>query len=1079
MSPPDQRPATRDPGLRAAAAAPPLREIVWKRKYTPEDGDLVELFYVPALRAAVRYDRLTGYFNAAALTLAMRGIEGLARNDGLMRLIVGCTLEPPEIEAVEKGARLRETLERRMEQRPLTPPDEAAADALELLAWMVSRGLLEVKVAVPCDERGKPIPADGIFHEKAGVVADAEGGKIAWNGSLNETPSGWRYNWESINVYTSWGTEPQRVADEERNFKRLWKGKSRRAIVLDLPEAARRDLLRFLPEKDGPARLRGVDIEPPAAPTGGGAGAPAAADPRSRVWAFIAAAPGLEPGGARVGEATAAIAPWPHQIRAFERLYAHWPPKLLIADEVGLGKTIQAGLLLRQAWLAGRARRILILAPKAVLGQWQLELREKFNLNWPIYDGRRLTRHASPALRGGNAREVGREAWRREPAVIASSQLLRRRDRAEALLADGEPWDLIVLDEAHHARRRSAGQGGANTLLRLMRGLKRRTQGLILLTATPMQIDPVEVWDLLDLLGLPEEWTQEAFLQFFKDVREENPSTEALERMARLFRAVERAGGQVEREAARRLTGLSPLKTGKVLRALRSQAGIPRRQLEAEERRAAAALMRAHTPLRLLISRHTRELLRRYHRQGALDARIAERRVEDRFVPMTPPERELYEAVEEYIARVYNRAAENERTAVGFVMTIYRRRLASSFRALRRTLQGRLEAMDRADAAARAADWDEDAPDDEAGDDLPDAEEMASRGRSALAAEERGSIEALLERIRALPPDGKLERLRAELAALRRAGFGQAMVFTQYADTMDFLREALRAEGGARLLCFSGRGGEAPDGGGGWRKIGRDEAKRRFRDGEADVLLCTDAAAEGLNFQFCGALIDYDMPWNPMRVEQRIGRIDRLGQAHRVIRIVNLHYEDTVETDVYRALRKRIGLFETVVGKLRPILAQLPRTIAEAVLSGGGAQQAAQAVARQADEAEAADGFDIDAALDEDFAVPPRPPSPLTMDDLERVIAAPRLLPPGVEARRLGRREYALRAPGMKESLRVTTDPAYYEQHAESVELWSPGNPLFQAPEFVRGAPPAEKTLREVLDALAAKPPKHPVESGE
>ncbi len=105
-------------------------------------------------------------------------------------------------------------------------------------------------------------------------------------------------------------------------------------------------------------------------------------------------------GGARVGEATAAVIPWPHQVRAFERLYFRWPPRLLIADEVGLGKTIQAGLLLRQAWLAGRARRILILAPKAVLRQWQIELREKFNLNWPIYDGRQLVRYSSPALRG-------------------------------------------------------------------------------------------------------------------------------------------------------------------------------------------------------------------------------------------------------------------------------------------------------------------------------------------------------------------------------------------------------------------------------------------------------------------------------------------------------------------------------------------------------------------------------------------------------------------------------------------------------------------------------------------------------
>ena len=106
----------------------------------------------------------------------------------------------------------------------------------------------------------------------------------------------------------------------------------------------------------------------------------------------------------------------------------------LIADEVGLGKTIQAGLLLRQAWLAGRAKRILILAPKAVLKQWQIELREKFNLNWPIYDEGRLVRYPARALRGNHERNVDAKRWHEEPVVLASSQLMRRKERAAVLL---------------------------------------------------------------------------------------------------------------------------------------------------------------------------------------------------------------------------------------------------------------------------------------------------------------------------------------------------------------------------------------------------------------------------------------------------------------------------------------------------------------------------------------------------------------------------------------------------------------------------------------------------------------------
>ena len=127
--------------------------------------------------------------------------------------------------------------------------------------------------------------------------------------------------------------------------------------------------------------------------------------------------------------------------------------------------------------------------------------------------------------------------------MIASSQLVRRGERAEALL-EAEPWDLLVLDEAHHARRRAAATGEEdrpNALLALMRRLKDRTDGLVLLTATPMQVDPVEVWDLLSLLGLAEEWTAERFLRFFEDIGHPNPSHEAVARAARLFRAAEAA----------------------------------------------------------------------------------------------------------------------------------------------------------------------------------------------------------------------------------------------------------------------------------------------------------------------------------------------------------------------------------------------------------------------------------------------------------------------------------------------------------------------------------------------------------
>ena len=143
-----------------------LRERNWQYKYTFEDGGLVQRFYVPALEDAERYDRLTGYFNAGALALAARGIEGLVHNQGKMRLVVGCTLQAPEVEAIMRGEALRAQVERHLADLPLAPPDQETHDALELLAWMIARGFLDVKVAVPCDGDRNPIPDDALFHEK-------------------------------------------------------------------------------------------------------------------------------------------------------------------------------------------------------------------------------------------------------------------------------------------------------------------------------------------------------------------------------------------------------------------------------------------------------------------------------------------------------------------------------------------------------------------------------------------------------------------------------------------------------------------------------------------------------------------------------------------------------------------------------------------------------------------------------------------------------------------------------------------------------------------------------------------------
>ena len=206
-----------------------------------------------------------------------------------MRLIVGCTLDLPEITAIQEGEELRVHIERRLRRWPLKPPDPEALDALELLSWMIAHDHLDVKVAVPADRHGRPVGDPAIFHEKTGIIEDTKGDRIAWAGSLNETRSGWQDNWESFNVFKSWGTERARVEAEEENFELLWSGSVKRAIIRDLPEAVREDLLKFLP-KDGLPEPPGKasPLEPGGRETKG-----LWKLHRRRVWSFVDQAPAL------------------------------------------------------------------------------------------------------------------------------------------------------------------------------------------------------------------------------------------------------------------------------------------------------------------------------------------------------------------------------------------------------------------------------------------------------------------------------------------------------------------------------------------------------------------------------------------------------------------------------------------------------------------------------------------------------------------------------------------------------------------------------------------------------------------
>ena len=999
-----------------------LRDREWAPSYTTDDGSLAEQFYTPVLTEAVEYNRGTGYFGAGSLALSMRGIEGLIRNGGRMRLLVGCTLDAGEVEAIRRGESLRRQVERNLCRIPLDAPDPDTAGALELLSWMIASGHMEIKVAVRCNDKGEPVE-NPIYHKKLGVVRDSAGDKLAWNGSDNETPSGRSANSELLTVFTSWDA-PKHQRDTEARFEEDWSGRGRRLKVMDIPRAVRQNLLKYAPpEGHLPARLKRQDTS-------------AGPDP-DMIWSFISQAHGVK-NGFMVGLATAPVRPWPHQVQVFRRLRDGPPARLLIADEVGLGKTIQAGLFVRQAWLEGR-RRILVMAPAGLTKQWQKELHEKLNLDWPIYDGRSLVWQDTHA--GGRDRTVQPDIWTEQGPVIISSHLARRDERA--LDITSTRWDVVVLDEAHYARQTNPNNPDKHTpnkMLRLMRSLKGLTEDLILLTATPMQLHPVELYDLLDLLGLPGEWSWDNFERFYGLV--DNPDEDNIKFMGRLFRASEEMYGPVGSG-----TGVSKMQRKKALSVLR---GEHDKRLYGGDYRTIRRMLLMCSPVTRLVSRNTRKQLREYIKANNLDWRLGTRRVDDRFVAMNCDERRTYDAVSDYISDIWNTCGGTDRQAVGFALTIYRKRLASSFAALKKTLEnhlGRLEGV----VSSRP-------PYEDEYDDA-DVDEIAENEEAALKELDRQAVCRLLDMIRTMPPDTKFDALLEVIAELKRRGYEQVMLFTQFTDTMDFLRERLGQRW--RVMCYSGRHGERPRPGGGWEQIGRDETKRMFLEGSAEILVCTDAAAEGLNFQFCGAMINYDMPWNPMRVEQRIGRIDRIGQKHDSICIVNMYYEDTIEADVYRALGKRIHLFEDVVGPLQPILSSLDDKIKRNALERGS--MAVHDAERMLDEVRTGRGLDLDSMLAADTTRHELPESPVTLDDLDRIVGDADIMSkykmaPG------GKRQYNI-VPASGKPVRVTTDPDLFDAHGDSMEFWSPGSPTFPVSDSQCDIS-KYGTLKQLLDHL-------------
>jgi hypothetical protein len=985
--------------------------------YDPDDRPR-ESFLLPMLRNAVAYDRSAGYFTSGSLKVAAVGLEPFIERGGRIRLVVNHQLADADVDAIERGLELRAAVAASVAKVGFgtAEGDEGDPMALALLCTLVAVGQLDVRVAVPTGPKG-PLRAgesSKIHHAKFGVFSDAcdPPCQVAFEGSNNESVSGWLSNYETYSTAPSWRPDlwewnGRKIVDR---FARHWDGPPPSGWdVVELPVAARDgliakadlDLARKALEAQGREDEIDAVVSRILAARGEDTGP---VDPTADL-ADLLGAPHARSG---VGIATSTVTPWLHQHDVARKVVSAWPTSRMFSDEVGLGKTIEVGLVLRELLVSGKARSMLLLVPAAVQGQWQTELWEKFTLPVPSLEGPVVRWPEGSVPAGTEKRPYTGSRWDAAPVMLASSHLARRAEHRRALTE--RSWDVVVVDEAHHARRRGlkAGRDDPNALLALLRRMRDAGswKGLLLATATPMQMAAHEAYDLLALLGLPGRpddadvadvsWANagaDGFVRYYEQLNVEQPHQrdwKLLKQMAASHFAA--SPGHDPNLVAAMREELSRRDVRAIEGFATSISDRKYRQMEPEALEWLDVWLREHTPMRTLVHRNTRHLLRAYDHAGLLpaDTVIPRRHVRELHVEFDPVEGELYERIETWIRDSYSAvqvaAAQGDKKAkaAGFIMTVYRRRLTSSFAAIEASLLKRRDRLKAdqgglLDLAGLLSDDDRTVA-DSAADELEGLEELLDEHAEddptkvvgdALGAvtDEIDTLEQFIADLAGRPGyDSKLAKLvdslRDELGHPKADGTPrQAIVFTQFTDTMDDLRNELASLWPGQVCCYSGRGGELHQTGGTWKSITKGDLKTWFAEGRFRLLLGTDAMSEGLNLQTCDLLYNLDLPWNFMRVEQRIGRIDRIG-GHPIVYIKNLLIDGTVEERIYSGIAEDFGNFEHVVGAAQPVLAQTEQAIRDAAMHTGPDQHDLLAARAQALIDQAADAMRAPVNLD-------------------------------------------------------------------------------------------------------------------
>lgn len=537
----------------------------------------------------------------------------------------------------------------------------------------------------------------------------------------------------------------------------------------------------------------------------------------------------------------------PYQFKPVQKLLNTGTLRLLIADEVGLGKTIEAGLVWTEMEARRQANRVLVVCPSTLVTKWKREMEERFGFDLVELDA------------DGLRDLLDRTESNRVPArtaYICSIQRLRMWEDIERATELDLNFDLVIVDEAH------AFRNSETRSFELGQHLSTWAEALVMLSATPVNLRNRDMFNLLSLL-VPGEFEDLASLE---------------ERLApnRVLHRITKSLLDVTVSNAQRRVWLEELSTdvfGRIL-TFRPDFALLREVLQQDVLKPADAVQ---------IKRLCSEL----HGLSAEVTRTRKVEVQE-FKAMREPH---------HVTALFNESEANFYASFrGWC--VHRAAVTGSPLHFAMQMPLRLAGSCLPEAARSVLEWGAQAdPDREVDDGVP----------SAASSRDVPPAPQLVKLAQELSTDTKFDTFRIAVDDLVRQG-KQVIVFTHSRRTLRYLDARLR--GDTRIVALHGD----------VERRQRDVVMADFRKGAYDVLLATRVASEGLDFEFCSAVVNYDLPWNPMEVEQRIGRIDRIGQTEAKLAVLNFHTPGTIESDIIERVMLRIGVFEHAIGELEPIL---------------------------------------------------------------------------------------------------------------------------------------------------------------